>query len=106
MMLFNKKSAADTTAMTTGDKFHNHATKALEYTAIAYGGQCISAFGYGGMVGAAGDKQLTKGCERVVMAGGAASLIGSIGALYHGYKATAAAIDYTADKMNELYKDL
>ena len=100
--LFNKSAAT----MTTGDRFHNHATKALEYTAIAYGGQCISAFGYGGMVGAAGDKQLTKGCERVVMAGGAVSLIGSIGALYHGYEATAAAIDYTADKMNELYKDL
>ena len=105
MMLFNKKSA-DTTAMTTGDKFHTHATKALEYTAIAYGGQCIAAFGYGGMIGAAGDKQLTSGCETVMMAGGAVTLIGSVGALYHGYKATAAAIDYTADKMNQLYKDL
>lgn len=102
--LFNK--SAESATMTTGDRFHNHATKALEYTAIAYGGQCISAFGYGGMVGAAGDKQLTKGCETVVMAGGAVSLIGSVGALYHGYKTTAAVIDYTADKMNELYGKL
>ena len=104
MFGFTKKSAES--AITTGDRFHDHATKAMEYTAIAYGGQCIAAFGYGGIAGAGGDKQLTKGCEGVVMAGGAVTLIGSVGALYHGYKATAAAIDYTADKMNELYGKL
>lgn len=107
MFGFNKKSAAEsTTAMTTGDRFHCHAKKALHDTAIAYGGKCVAAAGYGCIVGGAGDKTATKLGQGTVMVGGAMALAGSVGALYHGYKATAAAIDYTADKMNELYKDL
>ena len=103
--LFNKKSV-DTTNMTTGDKFRYHSQKALQDTAIAYGGRCVAAAGYGCILGGAGDKTYTKIGEGTVMVGGAMSLAGSVGALYHGYKATKAAIDYSADKMNQLYGNL
>ena len=106
MFTFNKKSAESTTAMTTGDRFHYHAKKALHDTAIAYGGKCVVAAGYGCIAGGCGDKTATKVGQGTVMVGGAMALAGSVGALYHGYKATAAAIDYSADKMNQLYGNL
>ena len=103
--LFNKKSV-DTNNMNTAEKFRYHSQKALQDTAIAYGGKCVAAAGYGCIVGGCGDKTATKVGEGTVMVGGAMALAGSVGALYHGYKATAAAIDYSADKMNERYANL
>ena len=100
----NKKSAESTTTMTTGDRFHYHAKKALHDTAIAYGGKCVAAAGYGCIL--SGGDTTTKIGEGTVMVGGAMALVGSVGALYHGYKATEAAVDYSADKMNQLYANL
>lgn len=101
--LFNKKSV-DVTTMNTAEKFHHHAKKALQDTAIAYGGKCVAAAGYGCIL--SGGETTTKIGEGTVMVGGAMALAGSVGALYHGYKATEAAIDYSADKMNQLYANL
>ena len=103
--LFNKKSV-DTTTMNTAEKFRYHSQKVLQDTAIAYGGKCVAAAGYGCIIGGCGDKTATKVGQGTVMVGGTMALVGSVGALYHGYKATSAAIDYTADKMNERYGNL
>lgn len=105
MFTFNKKSAESTT-MNTAEKFNHHAKKALHDTAIAYGGKCVVAAGYGCIAGGCGDKTATKIGQGTVMVGGAMALAGSVGALYHGYKAISAGIDYSTDKMNELYGNL
>lgn len=104
--LFNKKSAESVESMNTAEKFRYHSQKVLKDSALAYGGKCVAAAGYGCIIGGCGDKTATKIGQGTVMVGGTMALAGSVGALYHGYKATSAAIDYTAEKMNERYGNL
>ena len=62
-----------------------------------------TAFGLGGMEGAGKNKQVANAFGGIAAAGGMVMVAGSVSTLYHGYKATEAALDYSADKMAKLY---
>ena len=98
----------NTENLNNAEKFRYNATMAVEGLAVNYAGQCVAAAGIGMMEGGAETKSTSavKAGAVVTGIGGVIMVVGASNTLYHGYKATLNALDYSADKMNQLYADM
>lgn len=98
----------NTSGMNNAEKFRYNSKMAVEGLAVNYAGQCVAAAGIGMMQGGAETKSTgaVKAGAVVTGIGGAIMVVGSANVLYHGYKAAINALDYSADKMNQLYADM
>lgn len=98
----------NTNGMNNAEKFRYNAKMAVEGLAVNYAGQCVAAAGIGMMEGGAETKNTNAVKAGAVVAGigGAVMVVGATNTLYHGYKATLNALDYSADKMNQLYASM
>lgn len=98
----------NTNGMNNAEKFRYNAKMAVEGLAVNYAGQCVAAAGIGMMQGGAETKSsgAVKVGAVVSCIGSAIMVVGTSNVLYHGYKATLNALDYSADKMSQLYADM
>lgn len=98
----------NTENLNNAERFRYNAKMAVEGMAVNYAGQCVAAAGIGMIEGGAETKSTNavKAGAVVTGIGGAIMVVGATNTLYHGYKATLNALDYSADKMNQLYADM